>query len=64
MEIEGKTIILTTPKELNRVVVEAPHSVLAVPGFLMPSKKRLLSAKEIHGEFGISRCTLELTVSR
>ncbi|MDR3363274.1 MAG: hypothetical protein LBO64_10635, partial [Desulfovibrio sp.] len=59
MEIEGKTIILTTPKELSRVVVEALHSVLAAPGLLMPSKKRLLSAKEIGQEFGISRRTLE-----
>jgi predicted site-specific integrase-resolvase len=60
MEIEGKTIILTTPKELSRVVVEALHSVLAAPGVLMPSKKLLLSAKEIQEEFSISRRTLEV----
>jgi predicted site-specific integrase-resolvase len=59
MEMEGKTIILTTPQELNRVVVEALHSVLTAPGFLMPPKKRLLSAKEIREEFGIARRTLE-----
>ncbi|MDR2161533.1 MAG: helix-turn-helix domain-containing protein [Desulfovibrio sp.] len=64
MEIEGKTIILTTPKELSMVVVEALHSVLDAPGFLMPSKKRLLSAKEIGQEFGISRRTLESWRSR
>jgi hypothetical protein len=64
MEIEGKTIILTTPKELSRVVAEALHSVLATPGLLISSKKRLLSAKEIGEEFGIARRTLELTVSR
>jgi hypothetical protein len=59
MEMEGKTIILTTPQELSRIVREALHSILSAPGFLMPSKRRLLSAKEILDEFGISRRTLE-----
>jgi predicted site-specific integrase-resolvase len=59
MEMEGKTIILTTPQELSRVVVEALHSALTAPGFLMPSKKRLLSAKDIAAEFGIAKRTLE-----
>jgi hypothetical protein len=59
-----ETIILTVPKKLSRVVAEALHSVLAAPGFLMPSKKRLLSAKGIREEFGIAGRTLEVTVSR
>jgi hypothetical protein len=59
MEMEGKTIIRTTPQELSRIVGEALHSVLAAPGFFMPAQKRLLSAKEIREEFAISRRTLE-----
>ncbi|MDR1685995.1 MAG: hypothetical protein LBR82_06090 [Desulfovibrio sp.] len=37
----------------------ALHSVLAAPLALISSKKRLLSAKEIQEEFGISKLTLE-----
>jgi predicted site-specific integrase-resolvase len=59
MGTEGQTIIITTPQELSRIVAEALHSVLAAPGFLMPSKRRLLSAREIADEFGISKRTLE-----
>jgi len=38
MEKKGQEIIVTTPDELHRVIVAALHSVLAAPGFLMPSK--------------------------
>ena len=59
MEKTGQGIIVITPDELHRLIVAALHSVLAAPDFLMPSKKRLLSAKDITEQFGIAKRTLE-----
>jgi len=56
---DGREIIVTTPDELHRVVVAALHSVMTAPDFVMPSKKRLLSAKDIAEQFGIAKRTLE-----
>ena len=59
MEMEGRTIILTTPQELSRIVSETLQSILAAPNFLAPSKRRFLTVKEIGNEFGIAKRTLE-----
>jgi hypothetical protein len=57
--MEDRPIILTTPNELTRVVVEAMRLVLESNEFFKYNGKRLLSGSEVAKEYGISKRTLE-----
>lgn len=59
MEIEGRTIILSTPEELLPLITEAvriAQSERTAPSYgSTPQNKKLLAPKDIEQEFGIHR---------
>ena len=60
MEIEGRTIILSTPEELLPLITEAIRAAACtetVDSTGIPSKK-LLAPKDVEREFGIRQKTL------
>ena len=60
MEIEGRTIILSTPEELLPLITEAIRAAACtetVDSTGIPSKK-LLAPKDVEREFGIHQKTL------
>ena len=62
MEIEGRTIILSTPEELLPLITEAVRSVKIEKtesfGDIATQNKKLLAPKDVEREFGIHQKTL------
>jgi hypothetical protein len=57
--MEDRPITLTTPDDLERIVMKAMCSVLESHGFFKYNGKRLLSGREVEKEYGIAKRTLE-----